>query len=254
MDKAQRHEAIRERAADAIRELYHNATLPWIKDLHGRSEDQCQAWLESACEFEMEYLQSGGCYGSNYRKTLQAPCNAGKYKSAAAQAYYVRKGMRAMHEERADCGMLTGWRVLELAAGNKTLARKLSPHYKGEPMTRNNSLWECATEYGKIYQYGRGGRTVAPADLVRTRGGSSFGMNEDYCEDRPIEACIRLIQVIESFNRYVTAWCKSVPEQWREYCAEEDADKAREKRRAAARKAKETRERNYWACRDVVTA
>ena len=252
MDKAQRHEAIRERAADAIRELYHNATLPHFPDLYGRTEDYAQDWLNSACEFEMEYLQSGGCYGSNYRKTLQSPCNAGKYKSPAAQAYYVRKGMRDMDLERADCGMLTGWRVLELAAGNKTLARKLSPHFKGRAMTRNNSLWQCATEYGKIYQYGRGGRTVAPSDLVS--GNHSPNPKEDYCEDRPIEACVRLIQVIESFNRYVTAWCKSAPKQWREHCAEEDADMAREKRQATARKAKETRERNYWACRDVVTA
>jgi len=48
-------------------------------------------------------------------------------------------------------------------------------------------------------------------------------------------------------------WCAGVPEMWREHCAEEDAEARAEKARAAQAKAKETRERNYWAARDVQT-
>ncbi len=251
MTKAKRHEAIRARAESAISDLYHNATLPHFPELCGRSEDYANNWLQGTCAFELEYIQDGGSTPGDYRATLAHPANGGKLKSEPARAYYIRKGMRDRDMERADCGMLTGWRVLELAAGNKKLAKTLAPHFKGCAMTRNNALWECAaSEYGKIYQYGRGGRTVAPSDLMSN--GRSPSPKTD-CEKMNIPACVRLIQVIESFNHYVTSWCDSVPEQWREHCAEEDAEKAREKRAVTARKAKETRERHYWACRDVAT-
>ena len=101
MNKAQRHEAIRARATAAIADLYHNATLPRVRDLFGRTEDDVQGWLEGACEFEIDYLRGGGAYGDNYRATLAAPCNAGRYKSERARAYYIRKGMRDRDMERA---------------------------------------------------------------------------------------------------------------------------------------------------------
>ena len=212
MNKQQRHETIRERAENAVRDLYHNATLPWFGgEYYGRTEDYAQAWLESACEFEIDYLRDGGAYGKNYRATLAAPCNAGKYKSERARAYYIAKGMRAY---RLDV-----------------------------------QGWERITEYGKLYQYGRGGRTLAPADLWNDRGNNpKFDAAE-----HSIGYCVELIQIVESFNAYVAAWCAGVPEMWREHCAEEDAEELRQKRQSAARKAKETRERNYWNARDVMT-
>ena len=229
MSKTQRHEAIRARATAAIADLYHNATLPCMREMFGRTEERAQGWLGGVCESEIDYLRDGGASPGDYRATLAAPCNAGRYKSERARAYYIRKGMRDRDMERAHCGTR--------ADG-----------------TRNNAYWELIGEYGKLYQYGRGGRTLAPADLVRTRGGSSFGVLEDYPEERSIEACVRLIQVLESFNRYVGEWCASVPEQWRECCESEDAEIRSERARRAAATRKENRERAYWAARDVVTA
>ena len=244
--KAEHKALVRARAESALADLYHNATLPHFPDLYGRTEQEAQSWLEGACEFEIEYLRDGGAYGRNYRTTLAAPCNAGKYKSQDARNYYIAKGMRDMRAERNDCGMLTGWRVLELAAGNTRLARVLKKHKAAK---RNDSLWERIGEFGKLYQYGRGGRTLAPDGLYDDRRGVTWDPAE-----HSIAACVDLIRIVESFNRYVSAWCDSTPEQWRDYCVEQDAEKAYEKKQAAIRKAKETRERQHWACRDVATA
>lgn len=246
--KPEQKEMLRERARAALRDMYHNATLPFIRDLHGRSEDHAQSWLDDQCQFEIEYIADGGAYGTDYRKTLAAPCNAGKYHSERAQRYYVAKGMRALQSERADCGAFTGWKVMENAAlyyGHGIIREQLA---------RNDALWECIGEYGTLYQWGRGGRTLAPNDLIAQRGGSSFSIREDYADEMQPAALVDFIRVIESFNRYVGDWCKGVPEMWREHCAEQDAEARAEKARIAAAKAKETRERNYWAFRGMVTA
>ena len=250
---------VRARAERAIADLYHNATPTYPRELYGRSEDDAQAWFQDVAELEIEYLADGGSTPGDYRATLAAPCNAGKYASPEARIYYIRKGMRAREEERADCGALTGWRALEyavMAAGGKVggvaRARLLSLRKKYPDMTRNNAQWERIAEYGKLYSWGRGGRTLAPNDLVYTGGGSSFSLKAD-CNDRSIADCMDLIRVIESFNAHVERWCRSVPEQWREWCADEDAQALADKRAESARKAKETRERRYWEARDVCT-
>lgn len=248
-----KHKAlVRARSARAIADLYHNATPTYPRETYGRSDDYFQSWFNSTAEFEIEYLADVGAYRSDYRATLAAPCNAGRYKSEAARAYYIRKGMRDRDMERADCGAMTGWREMELAAGNDRLRRALHKVYKGDVLARNNAQWERITKYGKLYSWGRGGRTLAPKDLARTGGGGSFSLKAD-CDDRSIADCVELIRIVESFNRYVESWCKSVPEQWREHCAEENARTLADKCANAARKAKETRERRYWEARDVCT-
>lgn len=239
------------RAERALTDLYHNATITYPRDLYGRSDDYFQSWIDDAAQFEIEYIAGGGSTPGDYRATLAHPANAGKYKSAAARAYYIRKGLRDRNAERFDCGILTGWRVLELAAGNARLV-KIMRGYPGA--TRNNALWERICEFGKLYQWGRGGRTLAPKYLVKQHGGSSFSIKDDYAEEMNPAACVDLIGVLESFNRYVGAWCTGVPWMWREHCETEDAEEKAAKVRASVRKAKETRERNYWAARDMVTA
>ena len=241
--KQQHHEAIRERARRALVDLYHNAT-PRYPSLEGDDAERFQSWFEDAAMFEIEYLRDGGAYGKNYRKTLAAPCNAGKYATERARDYYIAKGMRAMRDEREDCGMFTGWRALELAAGNAALAKVLRPHFKGREMRRNDSRWECIGDYGKLYQYGRGGRTLAPDDLIRMRGGSSFSINEDAGNDWSIADVVRLIRVLESFNRVVGEWCHSVPEQWEELERERRAEERAERKRAREQ------ERQQQAVRD----
>ncbi len=249
--KAKNRKILNARAESALRGMYHNATIDYPRDLYGRSDTYFEQWFADVAEQELDYLQHGGAYGDNYRKTLAAPRNAGQYKSPAAQRYYINKGMRDMAEERADCGMLTGWRVFELAAGNRTLQRKLASY---KALSRNNSLWERATEYGGITQYGRGGRSLAPAAFLRHTGGGGYCILTDAGAETSAERCTELIQIIESFNRYIGAWCAGVPEMWREHCAEEDQAAHMAKVRASVRKGKETRERNYWAARDTCTA
>lgn len=248
--KPENRKALNLRAEQALRAMYHNATLRYPNGTNDRSDTYFEQWLADMAEQELDYIQSGGAYGSDYRRTLAAPCNAGRYKSPAAQRRYIDKGMRAMQEERRDCGMLTGWRVMELHAGNKALRRKLTMH---GPVTRNDSLWERATEYGEITQYGRGGRSLAPAQFLQHTGGGGYCILIDAAEQMHPGAVTELIQIIESFNRYVRAWCAGVPEMWREHCQEEDQAAHLAKVRASVHKAKETRERNYWAARDCAT-
>lgn len=72
-------------------------------------------------------------------------------------------------------------------------------------------------------------------------------------EAHSVVTLLDLIRIVESFNARVQAWCDDVPEMWREHCAVQDAKALAEKREASARKAKETRERKYWAARGVIT-
>ena len=250
--KLENRKLLQARAERALRDLYHNATVTYPREQYGRADDYFEQWFSDLAQFEIEYLQDGGSTPRNYRATLAAPCNAGQFKSEAAQRYYIAKGMRDRDLERADCGTLTGWRVFELMAGNTTLARRLNKIRKAHgPLNRHNALWECITDYGTLYQWGRGGRTLAPEDLIKQCGGDSFRIREPEGDN---ETLTRMIQIVESFNRYVSNWCASVPEQWREHCAEEDAEIIAAKKCAAAKKGKETRERHYWEARDLATA
>lgn len=77
--------------------------------------------------------------------------------------------------------------------------------------------WEWISDFGELYQYGRGGRTLAPSDLVRSRGGSGyFILADEIADEWSIPRLIHLIRVVESFNKHVESWCKSVPEMWAE--------------------------------------
>jgi hypothetical protein len=227
--KTEHKELLRERARDALRALYHNATPDFPRDLRGRTEDYAQAWFDDAAEQEIDYLRGGGAYGRDYRKTLAADCNAGRYKSERARAYYVAKGMRAMHAERADCGAFTGWNALENAA--LFYGRRI---VRAQDSNRNNAQWERIGEFGQLYQYGRGGRTLAPDGLIRQHGGSSFSVREDYADDLSRAEVVDLIRVLESFNAYVETWNgrENLEYMWREHCDTEDAE---EERQAALR-------------------
>lgn len=211
---------LRQRAEAAILDMYHNATIPYggFDDADGLelSDSYFDNWLGDLAACEIDYIRSGGAYGSDFAATLRAPCNGGKCASAKAQNYYVRKGLRSQRLERLDCGMLTGWRVLEIACGNKRIEKLMDSHDATE---RHNSLWERITEYGKLYQHGRGGRTLAPNDLINSRG-MSWGCNGSYADEMQAPELVELIQIVESFNRTVKVWCNSVPEQWNEHIKE----------------------------------
>lgn len=190
MRKSERHERIRERAAEAIRDLYHNAT-PSYPRCDTEESEEFQAWFEGTAQFEIEYIQGGGAYCDNPTDST-ADFLASKYKSEKAQRlarkYYTDKKNR----ERARCNRLDSREA------------------------QTDALWERITDYGTLYQFGRGGRTLAPDDLIKNAGGFGWGPIEDIGEDMAISDCVELIQIVESFNAYVSIWCKSIPEQWEE--------------------------------------
>lgn len=188
MDKKTRHAMIRDRAAEAIRRMYHNATV-YYPSVSDDFTERFDSWFEDMASSEIDYIQHGGAHAeteSAYLSILSADCNAGRYKSEAARRYYVRKGMRDMRHDRSKY-----------------------------------ATWERINEFGTIYTYGRGGRTLAPEKLVKHGGGGSFGMNCGYVDDISIADCVELIRIVESFNAYVAVWCRSVPIMWYEYFEEE---------------------------------
>lgn len=228
--KQSQREAIKERARDALRDLYHNATPIYPRDVPDQYQDYFQAWFDDSATFEIEYLQDGGAYGDNYRKTLSADCNAGRYKSQAARNFYINRGMAKMYQERARCNFLDS-----------------REH-------QTNALWERISEYGKLYTYGRGGRTLAPCDLIRTGGGGSFSIREDYADEMNMESTMELIRIVESFNRAVSQWCKAVPEMWKEHFSELLEEKRRERRKDQAAEKRARKERKARAAAENLPA
>lgn len=75
-------------------------------------------------------------------------------------------------------------------------------------------------EYGRVYSWGRGGKTIAPDDLIKTHGGSGFSINTEIAEEWPISKLIDLIRIIESFNSYVKTWNRAIPEMWQDWVNE----------------------------------
>ena len=86
------------------------------------------------------------------------------------------------------------------------------------------------TEYfGKLYTWGRGGRTLAPQRLIRQRGGGSFSiLSGDEFIDSSNERLSNMIQVIEAFNDYVKQWNskENLLSMWRDYCDSQRHDEA----------------------------
>jgi hypothetical protein len=84
-------------------------------------------------------------------------------------------------------------------------ARKGFPHNE-----RFFWLVQRITEWGKLYQWGRGGRTLAPYELVKTGGGSNFRvLDGDDFIDNNNEYLTDMVQVLEAFNTYVGQWCSA---------------------------------------------
>jgi hypothetical protein len=112
-------------------------------------------------------------------------------------------------------------------------AKKLGFPCKG---TREAFLVSRINDYGKLYTWGRGGRTLAPDGLINQRGGGSFSIKGADCfAEYSNEALVELIQTLEAFNNYIERWNsrENLAYMWREYCEE--------RRRELASEAKDTR-------------
>ena len=66
-----------------------------------------------------------------------------------------------------------------------------------------------ALRYGKVYTWGRGGRTCAPEDWIRQNGGSSFNVKGpgDLMEGRGRAEGWRLLVDMRAWNEYVKDFC-----------------------------------------------
>lgn len=205
MTKTQRHAAIRERARMAIVDLYHNAT-PHYPVLDDSDHARFDAWFTDAAGREIDYISEGGAYCDKPTDTT-ADFVARQHANPATATYARRRYLRNKRLERARCNRLDSRNA------------------------QTNALWECITDYGQLYQWGRGGRTLAPDHLV-TSHGASFGMNEGALDGLSISDCVSLLAIVESFNRHVQGWCEYVPSLWAEDEAEYRAERAEIEARA----------------------
>lgn len=176
----------------ALAGLYHNATIKrWPDDVSG-----CPGfydWLSDAGEHEVHYLNDGGATGRACYTTFEhIKREAAAFKSDAARARFLRLKRREYLRDRA--------------AGIESRIH----------------------EYGRIYAYGRGGRTLAPDAWASDRRGFS-AKQYDY-EDLTAERAADILRDVREFNAYICAWCDHAPEQYREECAERLSEAAADAR------------------------
>lgn len=177
-----------------LENIYHNATIrQWPDDIPG-----CPAffdWLGDAGSYEVSYLNDGGATGRACYTTFEhIKREAAAFKSDAARARFLRMKRRDYLRDRA--------------AGIESRIH----------------------EYGRIYSYGRGGRTLAPDNWTRPRGGSGFSAKQYDYEDLTAERAADILRDVREFNAFIRAWCDYTPKQYREECAYRLSETIDEKR------------------------
>jgi hypothetical protein len=183
--KAHYKQALRDRAETALLNLYHNATPSWPQFTNDKEAEIFWDWLADQASFEIEHLNGGGAYGDNesMKKYFMR-----KHSSEAASRYAFRRYLRQKGAEQSKY-----------------------------------ALYERITEYGKLYTWGRGGRTLAPVELIRQRGGSAFSIDTSKAEEANHANLTELVLIVEAFNAYVEAWNKGVPEMFEDW-AQDNAE------------------------------
>ena len=84
--------------------------------------------------------------------------------------------------------------------------------------------------YGEVYQWGRGGRTLAPEQLIIQGGGGSFRIKS--AEDLNLSAfeCRELLKTLREFNDLVENFCAHVVDNAIEFIREEFKNELEEKK------------------------
>ncbi len=175
--KAMHRNMLLNRVQVTLADLYHNATPNYpICNSYFESE-KFQSWFEFYAQYEIEYIQDGGAYPD-----IQSTADfvSKQCKSVAAGIYAAKKFLREARIEHS----------------------------------RPHAAWECINEFGKLYTYGRGGRTLAPDKLIDN--GSCWHIKKNHFEESNAETITRAILVLESFNKFVRDWNKSVAASWEE--------------------------------------
>ena len=125
----------------------------------------------------------------------------------------------------------------DFTAAVKALYHNATPEYPlaDDPKDFDSWFtWECEFAFddlrhefkdlGKIYQYGRGGRTVAPENFVQNTGGGSFRLRCDPL-DLENDDLAALTARLEEFNAWVRDWNASIADEYNAYRADLDTDK-----------------------------
>lgn len=160
--------ALHDRATAALKAMYHNATLSF-EGIKDEDWSDFHEWVSFTAEVEIQELNEGGAYGSD---EIMGPYIRGKYKSPAAQ-------------RRA-------WRMYE---DNKR-------HEQNECARHERII-----EYGKIYTWGRGGRTIGPDRLIT---GQMYWRIDYEKADLPFGDLTDLVLTVEAWNEFVEEWCAGI--------------------------------------------
>jgi hypothetical protein len=105
---------------------------------------------------------------------------------------------------------------------------------------RNMAIEDAETEFselvdmfGHIYQFGRGGRTLAFDDLMKGHGGSRYSvktLEELGLDEIDTDKLERILILLNRFNDEVRSWCKSAPDHILRDIREEYAEEIKENR------------------------
>lgn len=161
-----------------LQNLYHNASLSWADDISGF--DSFFDFTMQAAEFEVQWLNEGGACGLTfYNEFEHIKEKASKFKTEAARRYFLAMKRREYIAESGE--HITGYIV---------------------------------REYGAVYSYGRGGRTLAPENWIASTG-RGFNPVQYEAEDISAEKAAVMLQDVRLFNSWVKSWCNFAPDNYK---------------------------------------
>jgi hypothetical protein len=168
------------RLSDALQSLYHNATPNHPRNIPDELWQEYDAQFYQWAEDEIHFMRGGGCTG-------KTPYNEMKH---------IKE--KYMH--------LKSWPVIA--------------RIKRAQFEREKEKWFSILDHGKLYTWGRGGRTLAPDGLINSRGASFSIKDAGEFAHYSREAIVDLIKAIDAFNEYVINWCSSenLSYMWADYC------------------------------------
>lgn len=185
MDRKKREQRTRlyRRLDNAMADIYHNATPDYLDLANDFEAHHFQQWFEQAAADEIEYINGGGAYGD------------GDYMQGARANFMQNRPTFEWKKETPEM-LYTRCRMYQRQKDRERM--KYARH-------------EWIRTWGTLYQYGRGGRTVAPEYLMKR-----FGCNDHVREFYPsweelndslnYEDAVELVMIVEAFNAYVKRW------------------------------------------------
>lgn len=187
MRKKDQRKLITGRLNSALSNMYHNAT-PRTPLLDTEEYDEFDQWFNMIVEQEFYYINSGGPHGFDGYIPLYAHiASLKKVYPGYSDRWYAVKRRSLIRKYNCDLKYVRACEIVQ---------------------------------YGKVYSWGRGGRTVAPIDMISRRGGSSYSIKQFDTEDMSLEKMVDMILVVEAFNEYVREWNESIPAMWADDCME----------------------------------